>query len=41
VAEWGSLGLTHFTFDFMGLGLRTPADHLAAIGDVAKALGLG
>jgi probable F420-dependent oxidoreductase len=40
-AEWGALGLTHLTFDLMGQGLATPGAHLAAIRDIAKALGLG
>jgi hypothetical protein len=40
-AEWQALGATHLTFNTMGAGLTTPAQHLAAIRAFAEAVGLG
>lgn len=40
VAEWQSLGCTHFSFDLMRKGIATPAEHFSAIEEIAKALSL-
>jgi hypothetical protein len=39
--EWQALGATHVSFNTMGVGLDSPAAHLAAIRKFAKAIGLG
>jgi hypothetical protein len=35
--EWRALGATHCSFNTMGAGLVTPADHLTAIRKIAAA----
>lgn len=38
--DWQTLGLTHLSFDPMGLGLSTAAEHLQVLRDIAEALEL-
>jgi len=38
VEEWRQAGATHLSFNTMGCGLRTPAEHLAALEQIAQAI---
>jgi hypothetical protein len=36
--DWQAVGATHLSFNTMGVGLSTPAEHLKAITDIAMAV---
>lgn len=38
--DWEAVGATHASFNTMGAGFRTPAEHITAIGALARAAGL-
>lgn len=40
IKDWREAGVTHLELNTMACGLRTPAEHLAALGDFARAVGI-
>lgn len=40
IAEWGALGATHLSFNTMGMGFTTPAQHIDAIRKFAETVGV-